>query len=296
MSLTTDPKDPELGRGVDTAQVPQHKKYLVLSEEDRAKGFVAPVRRSYVHDKCGVETKMGLALCETYARDPKFYGSTYCVGCKMHLPVGEFKWSEDGEVVGSIPNPPKEQERHDPENKECPQNCPFILKDEGVCIGGNGHRVGTHYCTCHTPDTQETKQTPDFVYKQGEDVYKNMQSEGMEDYCCGDMEEHKGEDCNIYWRELYKGLDLEFAHRQEKHEEEIARLRKELSARDEYWKAKETGKSSDCHEHENQAVEAKLRKVREEIVSSIIENDRKTVPYLEEDILTILNKHLKEWY
>lgn len=43
----------------------------------------------------------GLALCETYAREPKFYGATYCVGCSMHLPVAEFVWSEDGQVVGS---------------------------------------------------------------------------------------------------------------------------------------------------------------------------------------------------
>jgi hypothetical protein len=75
--------------------------YLVLSEEERAKGFVRPLRRSYVHDACGTETKMGLPLCETYARDPSFYGATYCVGCGMHKPVSEFKWSEDGERVGS---------------------------------------------------------------------------------------------------------------------------------------------------------------------------------------------------
>lgn len=99
--LTTDPNDPDLGHGADTGPVEQNKKYLILSEEERAKGFVRPVRRSYIHDKCGVETKMGLALCETYARDPKFYGSTYCVGCSMHLPVSQFKWAEDGAVVGS---------------------------------------------------------------------------------------------------------------------------------------------------------------------------------------------------
>lgn len=50
---------------------------------------------------CGALTKMGLALCETYAVNPKFYSATYCVGCKQHLPVGEFRWDEDGAVVGS---------------------------------------------------------------------------------------------------------------------------------------------------------------------------------------------------
>lgn len=100
MPLTTDPNHPELGHGIDDEPIEQHKTYLVLSEEERAKGFVRPVRQVYVHTKCGTETRMGLALSETYARDPKFYGATYCVGCRMHLSVDEFKW-DDGEVVGS---------------------------------------------------------------------------------------------------------------------------------------------------------------------------------------------------
>ena len=99
--LTTDPNDPDLGHGGDSEPVEQNKKYLVLSEEERAKGFVRPLRRAYIHGKCGSLTSMGLALCETYARDPYFYGSTYCTECKMHLPVAEFTWSEDGAVVGS---------------------------------------------------------------------------------------------------------------------------------------------------------------------------------------------------
>ena len=43
----------------------QHASYWVLSESERAKGFVRPVRRSYTHLKCGSATKMGLALAET---------------------------------------------------------------------------------------------------------------------------------------------------------------------------------------------------------------------------------------
>jgi hypothetical protein len=50
---------------------------------------------------CKVETVMGLALAETYARNPKFYGSTFCAGCGKHFPVDEFEWSDDGEKVGS---------------------------------------------------------------------------------------------------------------------------------------------------------------------------------------------------
>ena len=50
---------------------------------------------------CDAVTSMGLELCETYARDPHFYGSTYCVTCRKHLPVDEFVWVEDGARVGS---------------------------------------------------------------------------------------------------------------------------------------------------------------------------------------------------
>jgi hypothetical protein len=79
----------------------QQTGYVVLSEEERAKGFVRPLRRAYVHDKCGVLTTMGLALCETYARDPYFYSGTFCCGCGAHFPVAEFHWDEDGAEVGS---------------------------------------------------------------------------------------------------------------------------------------------------------------------------------------------------
>lgn len=158
--LTTDPSHPKLNRNRnDDNPGPQNEVYLVLSEEERAKGFVRPVRRSYKHqgglfDKgmemldepnvdngktyvaiatvilnedgtrkggryitqeeldqhnrtdgyiggCGTITTMGLALSETYARQPNFYGATYCCRCQTHLPVGEFRWDKDGEVVGS---------------------------------------------------------------------------------------------------------------------------------------------------------------------------------------------------
>lgn len=135
----------------------QQKNYIVLTEEERAKGFVRPVRRSYRHvgrpkpkyamrqlsdvekerhadcgyvfyemypkselpacgrywtqaeldsiDKgCGTVTTMGLALAETYSRDPKFYGATFCAHCGKHLPVGaegEFVWDGTDERVGT---------------------------------------------------------------------------------------------------------------------------------------------------------------------------------------------------
>lgn len=148
MGLTTDPNDPGIRV---TKSDGQHEVYLVLSEEERAKGFVRPVRTRYKHvgirpsnptrplteeeqarhagcnyvcyepyppsedtcvvgrywtqrqlsSGCGVVTSMGLALCETYARSPDFYGATFCVGCSEHYPVGEFVWDVDGTVVGS---------------------------------------------------------------------------------------------------------------------------------------------------------------------------------------------------
>lgn len=119
MSYTTDPNDPTLGHGTDEEPIPQHDTYLILSDEERAKGFIRPVRKTYVHmymedgsavpypivsfkgiKGCHTATTMGTPLAETYARDPSFYGATYCVGCQKHLPVSEFVW-EDHEVVGS---------------------------------------------------------------------------------------------------------------------------------------------------------------------------------------------------
>lgn len=162
MGLTTDPDDPELGRGPGGEGL--NKKYLVLSEEERAKGFVRPVRRGYMHvgralcgkpngdlyekrllwgtlredvaafvcsglpghdgecsswlpvtakeldqveregkvGGCGTVTWMAQAIAETYARQPTFYGATYCCGCKTHLPVGahgEFVWMDRSEPI-----------------------------------------------------------------------------------------------------------------------------------------------------------------------------------------------------
>lgn len=142
---TDDPKHP--GINVPTASG-QNEAYLVLSEAERAKGFVRPYRDAYRHvglrptyplldltdeqrqrvgsefdkfeafpggssavgrywtaaeltTKCGAVTTMGRALSETYARDPKFYGSTFCARCNAHFRVAQFVWDVDGQVVGS---------------------------------------------------------------------------------------------------------------------------------------------------------------------------------------------------
>lgn len=152
MPTTTDPSDPRLTHGTDKEPVPQAEVYLVLSPEERAKGFVRPLRFSYKHvgvsgpqyplrdltdeekqkwegyvkyevypesespkvgkfwtqaqldhvgKGCGSTTTMGKDLAETYARDPYFYGATYCVFCGKHLKLDEFVWVEDGQRVGS---------------------------------------------------------------------------------------------------------------------------------------------------------------------------------------------------
>ncbi len=101
MGVTDNRDDPDLR---ETDERGMQKTYLVLSEEERAKGFVRPVRRTYIHEKCGVATTMGQALAETYARQPSFYGATYCAGCQGHFPVGEhgeFVWDGTAEKVGS---------------------------------------------------------------------------------------------------------------------------------------------------------------------------------------------------
>jgi hypothetical protein len=79
----------------------QNKAYIVLSEDERSKGYVRPLRNEYVHNSCKTRTLMSRAIAETYARDPYFYGATWCCHCTKHLPVKEFYWVEDGTMVGS---------------------------------------------------------------------------------------------------------------------------------------------------------------------------------------------------
>ncbi len=151
---TTDGKPPDQGwedgptAGPVDPATGQHRAYYVLSEEERSKGFVRPVRTRYLHvgvrprfplrdltaeeaeryqaqhytayeaypatealagrywthaqleSGCGVITTMSRMISETYARDPAFYGATFCAGCREHFRVGErgdFEWlAEDG--------------------------------------------------------------------------------------------------------------------------------------------------------------------------------------------------------
>lgn len=161
-TCTTSGRPVDVVRSEQTEPVGQHKDYIVLCPDERAKGFVRPVRNAYRHvgrsvcgeivnrgdlplslqplggprdicarpfghegdhdgpfysdidqrdhaeilethrkGGCGSVTTMGSALAETYARDPKFYGATFCVICNRHLPVDEFVWDGTDERVGS---------------------------------------------------------------------------------------------------------------------------------------------------------------------------------------------------
>lgn len=104
MGVTSDRNHPDLTHGVDEEPTEMANVYLVLSDEERAKGFVRPVRRAYKHLTCGSVTYMGQALAETYATNPSFYGATWCCACRMHRPVGpegEFVWDDTDEKVGT---------------------------------------------------------------------------------------------------------------------------------------------------------------------------------------------------
>ena len=82
----------------------QFKDHWVICEEDRKKGHIRPVREVYIHEKCGTETRMPLACAETYAKNPNYYGSTFCCACKDYFPVGangEFIWTDDKTKVGT---------------------------------------------------------------------------------------------------------------------------------------------------------------------------------------------------
>jgi len=67
--------------------------------------FWTQKRLDSVEKGCGCVTTMNRTLAETYARDPQFYGATFCVGCQTHLRVGEdgeFIWDDGtGQRVGA---------------------------------------------------------------------------------------------------------------------------------------------------------------------------------------------------
>lgn len=96
---STSGESPEKVRADQTEKTGQHKSYLILCDAERAKGFVKPYRTSYRHARCGQTTTMVRTLAETYARDPYFYGATFCFRCNAHFPLAQFTWEPDGEPM-----------------------------------------------------------------------------------------------------------------------------------------------------------------------------------------------------
>lgn len=99
--LTSGDPVPEDHSHVELKENGQQKDYVVLTPEERAKGFVRPVRSSYVHKPCNTSTRMGRAIAETYARDPYFYSGTFCVNCGRHFPLDQFVWEGTDIQVGT---------------------------------------------------------------------------------------------------------------------------------------------------------------------------------------------------
>ena len=56
MATTSDRNDPAIH---EVKANGQNENYLVLPDEELAKGYIRPLRYGYVHTKCGVRTKMG---------------------------------------------------------------------------------------------------------------------------------------------------------------------------------------------------------------------------------------------
>ena len=107
-TLTTGTPVPDDSSHTENRGDGQQHDYVVLSAQERSKGFVRPYRDAYRHLTCGKITTMGRPIAETYARDPYFYSGTFCAKCGGHFPIGEngeFVWYEmdgtNGPKVGT---------------------------------------------------------------------------------------------------------------------------------------------------------------------------------------------------
>ena len=85
--LTFEQKNTYLGSGY-----VKYEKYPEDKESSTIGRFWTQEQLDAVGSGCGVVTWMGAPIAETYAKSPSFYGSTYCVNCRMHRPVDEFVW------------------------------------------------------------------------------------------------------------------------------------------------------------------------------------------------------------
>lgn len=96
MSLTTNPNDPRLLEGQKNS-TGQHSIYLVLSEEERSKGYVRPYRDTYIHK--GHE---GYVVCgknlQILSDDHEYADKYYAVMC-CASPDSKILHKEDGSCI-----------------------------------------------------------------------------------------------------------------------------------------------------------------------------------------------------
>lgn len=90
--MTDDPPPEDFDYG-ERKEDGQFENYPTTDEGD----FVQSVRDTYVHEECGTSTTMLGDLPESIARNPTYYGKTFCTTCGKHVPVEEVHWEEDGE-------------------------------------------------------------------------------------------------------------------------------------------------------------------------------------------------------
>lgn len=72
-----------------------------MTDEERAKGYVRPLRFTYVHTTCGSETVMTKGSAELWAKQPGRQPETFCGRCHADFPAAQFVWIGSTERVGT---------------------------------------------------------------------------------------------------------------------------------------------------------------------------------------------------
>ena len=73
-------------------KVSQEKTETELSDNERARGFVRPLRNTNKHPECGGITLMSDKIAENMAKKPNHYDEMYCIDCKTSAPLDKFIW------------------------------------------------------------------------------------------------------------------------------------------------------------------------------------------------------------
>lgn len=155
MSLTTDPKDPKLGHGVDEQPTPQNETYLILSEEERAKGFIRPVRKTYIHVGTPGPTN---ELRDLTDEEKERYAD---VG---YVKYEEYPKDDDSSVIGRFWT----QEQLDKVGQGCKAST-TMGTDLAETYAAKPHFYGSTYC-CNCQKHRPVGKDGEFVWEDGERV------------------------------------------------------------------------------------------------------------------------------